>query len=110
MIKLFTTNIGRLRLIGLLEGISLLVLLCIAVPLKYKYDDPSFVKTIGPVHGALFLLFVINSVSVAIQQKWKMSAAGKVLISCIIPLGTFFVDHFILKPAYEADLKHSEKE
>jgi len=110
MIKLLTTNIGRLRLIGWLEGTSLLVLICIAVPLKYKFDDPSFVKTMGPIHGALFLLFVLNTVSVAIQEKWKMNETRKVLISCILPLGTFFTDHFILRPAYQADLRRKTKE
>lgn len=110
MIKLFSTNIGRLRLIGFLEGISLLVLLCIGLPLKYGYNDPSLVQALGPIHGALFLLFVINTISVAIQEKWKMSDTLKVLISCILPLGTFIADHFILRPAYNATVpKHSNK-
>lgn len=104
MTKLITTNIGRLRLIALAEGISLLILVFIAVPLKYASHDPSLVRTMGPVHGALFLLFVMNAVSVAIQQKWKADTTIKVLLSCILPAGTFFADHFILRPAYRADL------
>jgi len=110
MIKLLTTNIGRLRLIALLEGTSLLVLLCIAIPLKYKYNDPSFVKTMGPIHGALFLLFVINTVSIAIEQKWKRKETLSVLLSCILPFGTFVADHFVLHPAYKASLKSKRKE
>ncbi len=45
------TSIGRLRLLGLLEGISLLVLVGVAVPLKHLYHDPSLVRALGPVHG-----------------------------------------------------------
>ena len=109
MIKLFISAIGRLRIIGFFEGISLIVLLFIAVPIKYIYNDPSWVKTMGPIHGGLFLLFVINSVSVAIQQKWHTKITLKVLLSCIIPLGTFYVDHFILKPAFEGSFNKDEQ-
>lgn len=109
MIKLFISNIGRLRIIGFFEGISLIILLFIAVPIKYIYNDTSWVKTIGPIHGALFLLFVINTVSVAIQQKWRTKITLKVLLSCIIPLGTFFVDHFILRPEFEGSFNTDEQ-
>jgi len=108
MLKLFKTNIGRLRLIGLLEGISLLILAGIAVPLKYGFHQPSFVSKIGPVHGTLFLLFVFNTFSVAIQQKWKITITAKLLLSCLIPFGTFYADHKFLKSAYEEDVTKSK--
>jgi integral membrane protein len=95
--KLFTTKLGRLRLIAFLEGISLLVLAGIAVPLKYVYGNPSLVKTMGPVHGLLFLFFIINTLSVGVEYKWKFSTTTwKVLIACIIPFGTFYIDRHIL--------------
>jgi len=91
------SKIGRLRLLGILEGLSLLVLLGIAVPMKYAAGNPSLVKTIGPVHGVLFLLFVFNTLSVGIEYKWKFSTTTwKVLLACIIPFGTFYVDRNIL--------------
>lgn len=97
MKKLLTTPVGRLRLIGLLEGISLLVLLGIAVPLKYAYSDPSWVKAIGPLHGLLFLLFVINTLQMGVEQRWKFAhTTWKVLLACIIPFGTFYIDRKIL--------------
>lgn len=110
MIKLFNSNIGRLRIIGILEGISLLILVFIAVPLKYKFNDPSLVKGMGPIHGALFLLFVVNSISIAIQRKWHIATTLKVLLSCIIPFGTFYTDHYILKPAFKGTLTAVEQE
>jgi len=91
------SKIGRLRLLGILEGVSLLVLLGIAVPVKYAAGNPSLVKAIGPVHGVLFLLFVFNTLSVGIEYKWKFSTTTwKVLLACIIPFGTFYVDRSIL--------------
>jgi integral membrane protein len=97
MKKLLTTHLGRLRLIGLLEGVSLLVLLGIAVPLKYAYADPSWVKAIGPVHGLLFLLFILSALQVGVAQRWTFAITWRVLLACFIPFGTFYIDRKILK-------------
>jgi integral membrane protein len=100
MYHLFTTQLGRLRIIGYLEGISLLILLFIAVPLKYYGHDPSLVKAMGPIHGALFVWFVLNTLSVGVQQQWKFKdTTWKVLVACVIPLGTFYIDRHFLKKA-----------
>jgi integral membrane protein len=97
MKNLLKTNIGRLRIIAFLEGLSLLVLVFIAVPLKYFQHNPVLVKSMGPIHGALFLLFVFNTLSVGIEQQWKFKTiTWKVLLACIIPFGTFYIDHKIL--------------
>lgn len=98
MKKYFTTTIGRLRLLAFLEGISLLLLVFIAVPLKYCFDNPSMSKSLGPIHGALFLLFVFNTLRVGIEQQWKFrKTTWKVLIACFIPFGTFYIDYKILR-------------
>jgi len=100
MIHLFKTNIGRLRIIGFLEGVSLLVLLFIATPLKHYYNNPTLVKILGPIHGALFLLYIFNTISVGTDQQWKFTdTTWKVLSACLIPFGTFYIDHKILAPA-----------
>lgn len=97
MSLLFKTNIGRLRLIAWLEGVSLLVLVFVAVPLKYVMDEPWLAKMLGPIHGALFLLFVLNTLSVAIEQQWRFrETTWKVLVACLIPFGTFYIDKKIL--------------
>lgn len=97
MINLLKTKIGRLRIIGFLEGVSLLVLIFIAVPMKYYFDNPSLSKTLGPIHGAIFLLFLFNTLSVGIEQNWKFKTTTcKVILACFIPFGTFYIDNKIL--------------
>ncbi|QRR01340.1 DUF3817 domain-containing protein [Dyadobacter sandarakinus] len=97
MFQLLKTPIGRLRIIGFFEGISLIVLMFIAVPLKYWGGQPALVKMIGPVHGLLFVLFVLTTLSVGVTCRWKFSETSwKVLLACIIPFGTFYVDKHIL--------------
>ncbi|MCG2614079.1 DUF3817 domain-containing protein [Terrimonas sp. NA20] len=98
MIHLFKTKIGRLRIIGFLEGISLLVLVFIAMPLKYFADDPELTSTLGRIHGALFLLFLFSTLSVAIEQNWKFKTlTWKVMLACLIPFGTFYIDYKYLR-------------
>ena len=97
MKQLLSTNVGRLRIIGFLEGVSLLVLIFVAVPIKYFVHDPAIVKAMGPIHGALFLLFIVNAVSVAVEQKWQFKTTSKVLLACIVPFGTFYIDRKILR-------------
>lgn len=97
MINLFKTKTGRLRIIGFLEGISLLILVFIAVPMKYVLGNPMGSTIMGPIHGALFLLFVFNTLSVGVEQNWQFrTTTWKVLLACIIPFGTFYIDRKIL--------------
>lgn len=103
MTHLFKSNIGRLRILGFLEGLSLLVLVFVAVPLKYFANNPSLVKIMGPIHGGLFLLFIFNALSVGVEQHWKFGkTTWKVLLACIVPFGTFYIDHKILAKIPEA--------
>jgi len=104
MIQLVTTKIGRLRILGFLEGVSLLILIFVAVPMKYYFGNPDLSKTLGPIHGAIFLLFLLNTLSVGIEQNWKFkTTTWKVLAACFIPFGTFYIDNKILK--YLKDVK-----
>ncbi|AYZ12056.1 DUF3817 domain-containing protein [Chryseobacterium arthrosphaerae] len=97
MIDLFKTKTGRLRILAILEGISLLSLVCIAVPMKYWMGNPVFVRLIGPVHGILFLFFLFNTLSVGVEQNWKFKEiTWKVILACFIPFGTFYIDRKIL--------------
>ena len=74
-----------------------LILIFAGVPLKYYYGNPNLVKQIGPVHGAIFLLFVFNALSVGVEQSWKFkTTAWKVILACFVPFGTFYIDKKIL--------------
>lgn len=97
MIHLNQSKVALLRLVGLAEGISLLILVFVAVPMKYCLDNPSLTKFMGPLHGALFLLFIFNTLSVAIEQRWRFkTTTWRVLVACMVPFGTFYIDRKIL--------------
>ncbi len=97
MTHLLSSKTGRLRIIGFLEGISLLLLVFVAVPMKYYWDNPLLSKSLGPIHGALFLLFIFNTLSLGVEKKWKFKqTTWKVLLACLVPFGTFYIDKTIL--------------
>ena len=89
--------IKTLRVISYLEGISYILLLFIAVPIKYYANDPSLVKLLGMPHGLLFVAFVILSLVNSKKYNWSFIKTIVVLISSIIPFGTFYVDYKYFK-------------
>lgn len=91
------TPIGKLRLAGFIEGISYLVLLFIAMPLKYMANIPEAVKIVGWIHGALFIWFVIALLNVMATQKWKIIKSFFAFLSSLIPFGTFVLDNYLKK-------------
>ena len=90
-----------LRVISYLEGISYILLLFIAVPIKYYANDPSFVKLLGMPHGLLFVAYVILSLVNSKKYNWSFIKTIVVLISSIIPFGTFYVDYKYFKSSIE---------
>lgn len=80
------------RIVSFLEGVSYLLLLFIAVPIKYFNGDASYVKLLGMPHGILFMLYIVLAIVLKKQMKWSMQTLGIVLLASILPFGTFYVD------------------
>lgn len=85
-------NIKTLRFVGVLEGISFLLLLFIAMPVKYMLDNPILVKYVGMGHGVLFVLFLAVLFVVCEKQKWSIKMFILGLIASILPFGPFVFD------------------
>jgi len=85
------------KLIALLEGTSLLLLLGFAMPMKYFFQEPIFVKTIGMAHGLLFIAYLILAVMQKIASNWSLKTLAIVGIASVLPFGTFYVDKKYLK-------------
>ncbi len=86
------TNLGLLRIIGLLEGISYLILLGLAMPLKYIWDKPEFIYSTGMAHGLLFTLYIFFVLLVTYQLKWSLAKCFWALLASLVPFGTFIAD------------------
>ena len=90
-------DIQRFLWVGHAEGISYLLLLFVAMPLKYYFDLPQAVRFAGSIHGILFVGFVFLIVWLVTQQKLSLMGAMKAFILSLIPFGTFFLTR-IIKP------------
>lgn len=85
------------RLVALLEGVSYILLLFIATPVKYLANDPQYVKLLGMPHGLLFIAYVVMAVLISKDMQWNNRTLWIVLIASIIPFGTFYIDKKYLK-------------
>ena len=90
-------RIRSLRVIGILEGISYLVLLCIAMPIKYIFDIPEVVKFTGWAHGILFMLYIPTVFAARRSMNWNFYWLVIALAASIIPFGTFALDRYLSK-------------
>lgn len=90
--NLLSTPIGRLRAVAFLEGCSFLVLLGVAMPLKYFADLPIAVRIVGSLHGGLFVLFCVALALASMAARWPLRRVGIVFASSIVPFGTFAID------------------
>lgn len=85
------------RFVAFFEGVSYLLLLFIAVPIKYIQGNPEYVKLLGMPHGLLFVAYVVLAIVYGMEQKWNKRTMLIVLLASVIPFGTFYMDKKYLK-------------
>jgi integral membrane protein len=85
------------RKIALAEGISFLLLLLIAMPLKYYFGIPMAVKVVGWAHGVLFIAYILLTFLAIPIMKWNWFSTGVALAVSLIPAGTFWLDKSLKK-------------
>lgn len=92
---MLSSALGRFRIVALLEGVSYLALLLIAMPLKYLADIPMAVRITGSVHGGLTLLFMVVLLHAWAVQRWSLPKLGLAFVCSLIPGGAFWFDRRI---------------
>ena len=81
-----------LRIVALIEAISYMLLVGIAMPLKYIWHQPAAVRVIGMIHGILFVLFCIALLRATVSAKWPLSRAALLFVASLLPFGPFLLD------------------
>lgn len=82
----------RYRILAWTTGTMLIVLTFVAMPLKYLFDRPRLVEVIGPIHGALYALYVLIAFDLAIRAKWGLGRTVWLLLAGTIPFASFVTD------------------
>ncbi len=87
----------QFRVVALAEGVSYVVLVFVAMPLKYFADAPLAVRIVGALHGALFVLFVVTLLRAASDRRWPLLRWAVAFASSLVPFGTFVFDRSLRK-------------
>ncbi len=89
---MLATRIGRLRLFSVLEGLSYLVLLLIS---RWVLDWHPGVAVLGPIHGILFVIYVLGVLDLRGRMNWDHATLAKLLAASVVPFATFFVERWL---------------
>lgn len=85
------------KIVATLEGLSLLFLFCVAMPMKYAYQNETLMKPAGLTHGILFIGYIILAYMLKEEQNWSFKKFFIVAIASVIPFGTFYIEWKYLK-------------
>lgn len=89
---MFKNALKHFRFMGILEGSSLVILLFIAMPLKYWFNMPQAVTIIGAIHGYIFLAYMVAIIYAMMAVKWPFRFTIGAVLSAFIPFGNFVLD------------------
>ena len=93
----FDTQIKIFRWISILEGISFLTLLFLAMPLKYIFGLPQMVQIVGMAHGILFIAYITGAVLISKPLGWSIKTLFIAIACSVLPFGPFYVENKYLK-------------
>jgi integral membrane protein len=82
----------RFRVMAYVVGVLLLVLVFVAMPLKYFADQPSLVAIVGPMHGFLYMVYLVTSFDLAVRAKWPFGRTLLVLLAGTVPVMSFVAE------------------
>ena len=80
------------KYVGWVEGVSLLLLFFVAMPMKYIWGQPEMVKHVGMGHGVLFLAYVVLAIQLSTSEDWSMKKTVLAIVLSAVPFGTFYFE------------------
>lgn len=87
-----------LKVVALIEAVSFLLLL-VATVVKRTGGTEAGVKLLGPVHGVLFLLYVVLVIRLAFEEGWRLTRTLLTLLCAVLPLGGVYAERKLIDPA-----------
>jgi integral membrane protein len=94
--------LSALRTTGIIEGISFLILLGIAMPMKYVFGQPEMVRYVGSLHGVLTILYILLLISVSLRMRWSIKTTALAFIASLIPFGMLYAEFNIFRKAVQS--------
>ena len=100
--SLMSTHVGRLRVVSAIEGLSYVLLVGVAMPLKYIAGMPEMVRVVGMAHGVLFVAFVLALLLAWREAGWGVGRVVGIFALSLVPLGAVGIEHWLRRgPAWQ---------
>ncbi len=91
------SELQKFRLINKIEGISFIILLFVAMPLKYSFGYPMATKIVGMLHGVLVFAFIYQIIEAKKEAGFTLKEAALYSVLSLIPFGSFYTDKLLAK-------------
>jgi len=91
----------RYRVMAYIVGTMLLVLVLVAMPLKYVGDDESLIGIVGPLHGFLYAVYLLATLSLGTKSLWTFRRTVGVMLAGTVPFLSFYVERRVTARATE---------
>ncbi|HEX5542806.1 MAG TPA: DUF3817 domain-containing protein [Micromonospora sp.] len=93
----------RYRMIAYVVGVILILLVVIGMPMKYIWDNPIVVETVGPAHGFLYMVYLVAAFDLARRGNWPMSRMLLVMLAGTVPFVSFYAERVVARWAREPE-------
>jgi len=87
-----TGALVRFRVMAYVVGVGLLTLVLVAMPLKYLADSPTLVQVVGPMHGFLYMVYLVTVVDLAFRAHWSPVRTVLVMLAGTVPFVSFVAE------------------
>jgi len=87
-----TAALTRFRVMAYVTGVMLLVLVLVAMPLKYVWDSDTAVSIVGPTHGLLYMVYLVTAFDLAVRNKWSFTRTLLLLFAGVVPALSFIAE------------------
>ncbi len=88
--------LARFRVLAYIVGVGLLAL-CFAMVMRYVFDEPRYSAIVGPVHGFLYIVYLVAIVDLALKARWSLKGTVLVMLSGVVPIGSFFAERAVTR-------------
>lgn len=102
--------VTRYRVMAYVTGVWLLLLVLVAVPVKYIGHDPTLVGIVGPVHGILYIIYVLVTFDLSRRRHWALGYTVLVMLAGTIPFLSFVAERHITREIRRADAAGAQVE
>ncbi|HWD55817.1 MAG TPA: DUF3817 domain-containing protein [Acidimicrobiales bacterium] len=87
----------RYRVMAYVVGVGLLILVLVGVPLKYAAGSPGVVAVVGPIHGILYIVYLVTAYDLARRGRWTLAQMAEVVGAGFVPFLAFVVERQVTR-------------